>query len=164
MTASMATLKLQALDAEDLGVLSAHCQDATVRVADLAYVAAERRFALVCNRFDWLSAQRERRAPFARHMTGLRFERVNRAQLSGFSLADTETVLSLLAIEFSSSEAPAGQITLLFAAGAAIRLNVEYIEAELKDLGGMWSTQHKPDHTTTAKLEHPPARDPNSGT
>ena len=66
MTTIMADMKLQALDAEDLGVVSAQCQDATVRVADLAYVPADKRFVLVCNRFDWLAAQSAGRPRFER--------------------------------------------------------------------------------------------------
>ena len=142
----MADLKLQALDSEDLAVISAQCQDAVVRVADVAFLPVERRFVLVCNRFDWMSAPGPK-AAFERRRAGLRFERVERAQLVGFDLKSPETVLVLLAIEFAPQEAPGGQITLQFAAGAAIRLEVEYIEAELKDLGAVWSTKSKPDHT-----------------
>jgi Protein of unknown function (DUF2948) len=57
--------------------------------------------------------------------------------------------LVLLAIRFEPGEdAPEGDITLQFANGAAIRLRVDYIEAELKDLGGVWATKYKPDHTS----------------
>lgn len=143
----MADMKLQALDSEDLGVVSAQCQDAVLRVGDLAYQPRERRFALVCNRFDWLAAQaRGGRGPYQRRRTGLRFESVTRVQISGFDPRASETVLVLLAVGFEATIAPAGQITLHFAAGAAIRLDVETIEVELKDLGGVWSTNHRPDH------------------
>ena len=146
----MAELKLQALDADDLAVMSALCQDAVVQVADIAYRADERRLALVCNRFDWLEARHKAEnashAPYQRRRAGLRFEKVNRLQFAGFDPKAGGTVLALLAIEFAPLEAPAGQITLQFAAGASLRLDVEYIEAELKDLGAVWSTRHKPDH------------------
>ena len=46
----MADLKLIALDAEDLSVVSAHLQDAVLQVGDLAYLPKERRFAAVANR------------------------------------------------------------------------------------------------------------------
>ena len=49
----MDLLKLVALDPEDLAIVSAHLQDAIVRVGDLAYLPKERRFALVARRFDW---------------------------------------------------------------------------------------------------------------
>ena len=46
-------LKLTALDADDLGVISAACQDALVAVRDCAYFKDERRFVLLLNRFRW---------------------------------------------------------------------------------------------------------------
>lgn len=147
----MAEIKLIALDGDDLAILSAHCQDAVVRVEDLAYVARDRRFALVCNRFDWVSAAAtppSKRASYERHRAGLRFERVTKVRTVGIDLQAKEAVLVLLAIQFEADQnAPAGDITLQFANGAAIRLSVAYIEAELKDLGAGWSTSKKPDHS-----------------
>ena len=48
-----AVAKLAALDAEDLAVVSAHVQDAVVRVGDLLWSPTERRFGLVMNRYAW---------------------------------------------------------------------------------------------------------------
>ena len=45
-------LKLLALDAEDLAVLSAHLQDFVVKVGDLAWLPGEGRFAFIGNRAD----------------------------------------------------------------------------------------------------------------
>lgn len=148
---TMAEIKLIALDGDDLAIVSAHCQDAVVRVEDLAYLARDRRFALVCNRFDWLgvgTTPPKKRATFERHRAGLRFERVAKVRTVGIDLKATEAVLVLLAIQFEPDEnAPAGDITLQFANGAAIRLSVDYIEAELKDLGAVWGTSNKPNHS-----------------
>jgi Protein of unknown function (DUF2948) len=147
----MTEMKLIALDGEDLAIISAHCQDAVVRVEDLAYVARDRRFALVCNRFDWLGAGAKpptERANFDRHRAGLRFERVSKVRTVGMDLKAKEAVLVLLAIQFQPDQAaPSGDITLQFANGAAIRLSVDDIEVELKDLGAVWATPHKPDHS-----------------
>ena len=144
----MNDLKLIALDAEDLAVLSAHLQDAVLRVGDMAYLKDERRFAAVANRFDWERALKSKGAaePYARRRAGLRFERVSEAKVSGLDLKAKDTVLSLLAIQFEEAAAPGGHITLRFSGGGAIRLAVECIEAELKDLGAQWATRHKPKH------------------
>jgi hypothetical protein len=118
-----------------------------VRAADLAFRPKDRRFALVCNRFDQTpTAGRRLLENFDRSRAGLRFEGVRRCQVSGFDPAAHDTVMVLLAITFKPDVAPAGHITLQFAAGCAVRLDVEYIEAELKDLGAVWSTRNKPDH------------------
>ena len=145
----MADLKLIALDAEDLSVISAHLQDAVLQVGDLAYLPREKRFAAVANRFDWVEAFNdgsENPESYARRQAALRFERVLSAKLHGIDLGNKSAVLSLLAIGFEVREAPAGEVTLHFADGAAIRLTVECIEAELKDLGPVWQAKSKPNH------------------
>ena len=53
----MNDLKLIALDAEDLRVLSCHLQDAVIRVEDMAYIKDEMRFAALASRFDWECAE-----------------------------------------------------------------------------------------------------------
>jgi hypothetical protein len=144
----MSELKLIALDAEDLSVLSAHLQDAVLRVADIAYLPREKRFAAIANRFDWLTAVAGETGSgtYARRRAAMRFERVLSAQLHGIDLANKSAVLALLAISFEPTEAPEGHITLHFADGAAMRLHVECIEAELKDLGPVWQAKSKPQH------------------
>lgn len=146
----MQDLKLIALDAEDLTVLSAHLQDAVLRVSEMTFLKGERRFAAVLNRFDWEQGQtagRARKSSFVRRRSGLRFERVLGAQVSGLDLSNKDAVLSLLAVQFEPGEEPGGTVTLAFSGGSAIRLQVECIEAELKDLGAAWSTTRRPEHT-----------------
>ncbi len=144
----MTDLKLLALDPEDLGILSAHLQDSVLTVEDMAYLPRQQRFAAVLNRFDWHTAlaPAKRRARPLRRRAALRFERVGRARLQGLDLAAKERVLVLLAVTFEAGRTPGGTITLQFAGGAGIRLDVECIEAELRDLGAAWATRSKPDH------------------
>jgi hypothetical protein len=147
----MQDLKLIALDAEDLAVLSAHLQDAVLRVGDIAYLKGEKRFAVIANRFDWgqATAMAKKPSAFVRRRSGLRFERVLGAKVSNINLKSTDTVLSLLSIDYkpqNGEEGPEGHVTLNFSGGAAIRLEVECIEAELSDLGAAWSTRRKPQH------------------
>jgi hypothetical protein len=145
----MADLKLIALDADDLAVISAHLQDAVLKVADLAYLPREKRFAAIANRFDWLDALEDGKGgaeDFARRRTALRFERVLGAKVSGIDLKNGSAVLALLAIRFEPKQMPGGDVLLVFADGGAIRLEVEVIEAELKDLGPVWQAKGKPQH------------------
>jgi hypothetical protein len=149
----MPELKLLAFDAEDLAVISANLQDALLRVADLAWLPAERRFVAVSNRFDWVEALQGGdtgdAATYLRRRSGLRFERVLGAQISGIDLKRKGAILSLLAVGFEPSEPPAGKVMLRFADGGAIRLDVECIEAELKDLGPVWRATSMPKHGST---------------
>lgn len=136
-------LKLIALDAEDIAIISAHLQDAVLHVGDVAYLPAERRFALAARRFDWEGVQDGHKR---RRLAALHFERVVQARSTRIDPAATGAVLNLLAITFTESESPAGEITLHFSEGAAIRLTVECIEAQMKDLGPIWEAVATPDH------------------
>jgi hypothetical protein len=144
----MEDLKLIALDADDLKILSCHLQDAVIRVGDMAYLKQDMRFAAVANRFDWEQAARKNDATYRRRRSGLRFERVKSAKLHGIDLKQKNAILELLAITFEPGEEPSGVLTLSFAGGGAIRLEVECIEAELRDLGAAWRTRIKPEHAS----------------
>jgi Protein of unknown function (DUF2948) len=133
-------LKLVALDPEDLAVLSTHLQDAVAKVADIAYLPKEKRFAMLLNRFDWTGS-----APLRRR-AGIHFERVLAARTRGIDLSASEAVINLLAVEFEEKEPPAGSVTLFFSGDAAIRLEVECLEAALSDLGPQWPARERPRH------------------
>ena len=143
---AMEQLKLIALDEEDLAVVSSLLQDAVLRVADMAYVPGQKRFAAVLNRFDWEKAAKEDGKDYRRRRAALRFDRVFGAQLKNVKPGPSERVLSLLAVHFEPAEAPGGYVTLTFSGDASIQLHVECIEAELRDLGPAWRTRCKPEH------------------
>jgi hypothetical protein len=142
-------LKLAALDEEDLAVLSAHVQDAVLKVADMAYLPKEGRFVVAMNRFTWERAEGKRRT-YERRRAVLTFDRVRAAKTSRIRRDQGEAVLELLAIEFDPSDLPAGAVELIFAGGAAVRLEVECIEARLADLGAAWATTARPSHDLEA--------------
>jgi hypothetical protein len=161
----MDSLKLIALDNADLNIISAHMQDAVVRVAEMAYVPRDKRFALIANRFNWAkvatlgNAAKVTKDALERRRTALRFERVTAAQVLGLDLKDKRAALALLAISFEPATptaenangedpnaGPDGHVTLTFSGGACIRLTVECVEAELKDMGAAWSTKRAPEH------------------
>ena len=80
MTACTEELKLVALDKDDIEVVSAHVQDALVKVADILWLPHEHRFVMALNRFDWVSAvdaKAESKPDYRRCRTALRFERVS---------------------------------------------------------------------------------------
>lgn len=142
----MQDLKLIALDPEDLRVLSCHLQDAVIRVGDMVYLKPDMRFAAIANRFDWETASQAQDGRFLRRRSGLRFERVKSAQVQGIDLGQKDAVLELLAITFAPAADPSGTLLLQFAGGGAVRLEVECIEAELRDLGAAWRTRAMPHH------------------
>lgn len=138
----MTGLKLLALDDEDLDILSAHVQDAVVRVGDMGYAKADRRFVVLMNRFAW-----EADGPRGeRRRAGLHFDYVDNARCQGIDLKCRDGVLELLALRFEPGEAPGGAVLLEFAGGGSVRLEVECLEARLRDLGGAWAAKATPRH------------------
>lgn len=134
-------LRLAAKDSEDLKVISAHMQDALVRLADIRYLAKSRQFAFVANRFAWeLQPKPERRR------SGLHFEHVLSVKQHGIMAQAKDAILSLLAITFEPGPEPSGTVVLTFSANCTIRLEVEYLDLHLKDLGGVWATHLTPHH------------------
>lgn len=143
----MNLLKLVALDERDLEVVSAHVQDATVRVGDIEYRAAAKRFAVAMNRFAWETKKGFIRPKYERRRSILHFDRVLSAKLFGISRDKKDDVLELLAVRFAAAQEPVGTIELTFAGNTAIRLEVEVIEARLTDTGAAWEASSRPIHT-----------------
>lgn len=141
-------IKLVALDEEDLAVISAHVQDAVVKPAEIAWAPARKQFTVPMNRFAWerIHRRRPRRETDQRRRSVLHFARVEAVRSTGFEPGDREAVLSVLAVVFEEGEAPAGTVTIVCAGDAAIRLDVECLEAQLTDLGAAWEASARPKH------------------
>ena len=144
-------LRLIALDSEDLAVLSAHVQDAVLKVGDLSWLPQEKRFVVAMNRFVWEKAQKGSwlKRDYQRRRSCLHFDRVEAVRSTGIIRAATETVLELLAVRFEPRDGPSGDVLIDFAGGASIRLAVECLEVQLADLGPAWSTARAPRHVLT---------------
>ncbi|MBP1853074.1 DUF2948 family protein [Rhizobium halophytocola] len=142
----MDNLRLLALDTEDLAIVSAHMQDAVLKVGDISFSNKSGHFTLVANRFVWEKAARAAKS-FERRRAGLGFKRVRSVRSTGFDRARRDEVLSLLAIRFQpQGEGPEGVVELVLSGGALIALEVECIEAQLADTGGAWETKSRPSH------------------
>ena len=94
-------LRIAALDPEELAILSAHLQDANVRVGDMAYLPDVQ--AVRPGRSPGSTGTRPPRGRCERCGTGLHFERVSRVRRAGFQ-QDPDAVLTLLAISFMPTE------------------------------------------------------------
>jgi len=136
-------LKLRAMDADDLAVISAILQDAVIPNDEMAYLPEERRFALVANRFRWEDVE-SNSVPgriYERVHCGLVIDEVRAVKKRGFERGAPDRILSLLAIE-----AREGAIELVFAAGAAIRIEVDRILCHIEDIAEPYPTRLRPSH------------------
>ena len=137
-------LKLLAEDAEGLGIIAAAVQDALVKPQGMKLDKKNRAFGLEVNRFQWEKA--ENRPPYFRSRAVLAFSSVLGVKSQKLSRG-IDDVMGLLDIKFTpSAEAPAGSVTLVFANGAQVQLDVECLDVTLIDTGTAWPTKRKPDH------------------
>lgn len=137
-------LRLLVQDAEDLEVLSAHLQDAVMRLGDLAFLPKQRRFAIILNRFCWEGCPEGEKG--VRMRAGLHFDGVLNVKAQGIGQNDPSAVIELLALKFTASGEVGGAVDLFFAGGARVRLEVECIDAQLRDLAGPWPAAARPEH------------------
>ena len=144
------TLKLLALDDEDLQVVSAHMQDAVFKCGDLQYWPSRKQFAVAANRFAWEETAAGSK-PFERRRAALIFKQVKAVKSTGFDRKKEDAVQELLAVTYETDgDGPDGSIELVLAGGGSILLNVECIEVQLADTGGAWETKLKPRHPGAA--------------
>jgi hypothetical protein len=129
-----AQLKLIALDADDLAVISAHVQDALVQTADIIWRQGEKRLVIGMSRLDWEQTLSGETSP-RRLIAALRFDRVLSCKSRNIDLGRQDAALELLGIEFHPGDTPSGSVVLLFTHGGALRLDVECLECQLTDLG-----------------------------
>jgi hypothetical protein len=142
----MSELKLIALDAEDLDVLSAHLQDAVLKIGDVHWLAGEKRLVLTLNRFVWEAVDGRRTRGFERRRAALSFARVTSVKSHRLNREAPDTVIDLLALRFTATDEPSGVVELIFAGGGVLRLEVECLEVALADLGAAWATGTCPEH------------------
>jgi len=82
---------------------------------------------------------------FERVHSGLRFEDVTAARTKGIDLRKRESILELLTIQ-----AEPGAVSLVFAGGGVIRLEVTQLRCYLEDFSDAWPTRWRPHHPDDA--------------
>ncbi|MEY1556327.1 DUF2948 family protein [Yoonia sp. R2331] len=145
-----APLRLIARDADDLQVVSALVQDAVFPGSEMQFVARERRFAILLNRFRWEDAAgaTRRRRDYERVQAVLMISDVLGVRSQGVPRGDADTVLSLLSVDFEAGEDGAGEVVLTLAGDGVISARVEALEVMLKDVTRPYiaPSRRAPDH------------------
>jgi hypothetical protein len=130
-----APLRLRALDADDLRVISTLCQDAVFPGSEISWQPRRRRLAVLLNRFRWEdgAAARAGGRPFERVRSVLAVEDVGKVQSQGLA-RDADTVYALLELGWEPGEDGTGRLTLTLAGDGALALDVEALEVTLTDV------------------------------
>ena len=131
-------LRLLAEDAHDLQIISATLQDAILRPADIVWERRGRRLTIQLSRFCWeCGGTRVRSALQFGDVETVKSRRLPRGP---------DAPLELLAIDFEAGEAPGGRVTMIFAGGGDLRIDVECLDAVVADITDRWPTGARPHH------------------
>jgi uncharacterized membrane protein YccC len=134
-------LRLLAMDADDLAVISAALQDAVLQIGDILWERAAGRLTLSFNRMRWEAADEGERVRSAMQLGCVLSVRHRNLRSEA-----TEAVVQLLAVTFEVKDAPGGVVNFTFADGADLAVEVECIDAALADLSEPWPTARRPAH------------------
>jgi len=131
-----APLRLRALDADDLSVISALVQDSVFPGSEMRFARKDRRFAVLLNRFRWEDAAgaEARKRGYERVQSVLVIEDVLSVKSQGVQPGDGDTVLSLLSVTFEPGEDGTGHVVLTLAGDGAVSCAVEALEVVLRDV------------------------------
>ncbi|MGE5148074.1 MAG: DUF2948 family protein [Candidatus Eiseniibacteriota bacterium] len=151
------SLRLRAVDPDDLAVVAAVLQDALVPLTDMQYLAGDKRFVLVANRFRWENCDATGACDqFERVHCAVAFEGVDRVERQGLDRCCLDGIGELLTIEVAD-----GAVLLVFAGGGRVRLGISRLDCHIRDVGEPWPTQWRPRHPDDAGPA--PASDPKGG-
>jgi len=129
-----APLRLRAMDADDLQVISALTQDAVFPITEMAWNRRERRFGLLLNRVRREDRRVAAQEEIERVQSVLAIEDVMEVRTQGIDRTDRDIVLSLLSIHLEPGEDGTGRVVLTLAGDGAIALDVEALEVSLRDV------------------------------
>lgn len=137
-------LKIFAEDADDLQVIAACLQDALIPLSGIDYDKKGGHFHLIANRFCWECEPEDcdGNSFYARVAAGLAFHHVKEVQKKDLHLKNKEELVNLLTIH----NAEDGCIHLIFSGGAEIKLKVDKLCCQLKDVDEPYCTSNKPCH------------------
>lgn len=140
-------LRLLAVDADDLKVISAASQDGVCKPADLAFEGKRRRFHMEFNRYCWEMDKNGAKTGH-RVRSVLSFEDVTKVRARGLPSKYEDLVLSLLSVDWVADEEnpPAGEVHLMFAGDGELVLQTDCLDGTLADVSNPWPTKNRPQH------------------
>lgn len=136
-------LKLKAVAAEDVEVVSALLQDGLVAAADLRYLAEEACFVMLVNRYCWEQSSADDAAQPQRCMCGLKVSAVTQVRQRGLT-DQTNQFYNLLSITY---EEAMKRLTFTFSDGYGIRLAVDEVAMLAQDMADPHPGFARPQHS-----------------
>ena len=142
-------LKLRAVAAEDLEVISAFLQDGLVAAGDMNYQKDSASFVMIINRFCWEQADdTESETQLNRCLCGLKVAHVKQVNQRGLSAGANQfyNLLSITYEEAKNNEKVVNRLTFTFSDGYGIRLIVDELALILQDVAAPHPGLARPQH------------------
>ena len=140
-------LNLAAQNEEDLLVISTLCQDSIIKVDNIKWAKKAKRFYMLINRFCWElnDLSKKKSSNMLRINSIMSFNSVLSVKSVGIQQNNTTDITSLLTLNYNFFTFEKQDIDLIFSGNSQITLNIECIDAFLKDVS-------EPFESTTSKL------------
>ena len=142
----MEKLRIQAMDSEDLEIISTYLQNGITTISDLKFLPSFKRFIIVFSRFMW----EETKGKLSRNKrirSIVDFSNVVSAQSRYISQNDKDKILEFVGFSENSKfnkKHETDILHLLFSGGGMIQLEIELLSCKLTDYGKPWYTGRKP--------------------
>ena len=129
-------LSLIAQNEEDLVVISTLCQDSIIKIANIKWAKKSKRFYLLINRFCWElnDLSKKKSNNMLRINSIMSFNSVLSVKSVGIQQNKTSDITSLLTLNYNFITFEKQAIDLIFSGNSQITLNIECIDAYLKDI------------------------------
>ena len=139
-------LKLIAKSDEDLKVISAHLQDAIVKISDIANLKKNNILLMQLNRFMWEDVEKGVFRKNKRIRTILKFENVVKVHSKNITQSKKDKFLDFLTIESNLMPDNNYEMKIVFAGDSILKVITEVIEVTLDDQGDAWEAKNMPKH------------------
>ena len=148
-------IKLFAKNVTDLKIIAALCQDSVGSVENIRRNKKDKSFSILINRFKWENSNqlKENQGDPLRVEAILFFRWVLSVKSRGLKRKGLGEYFYLLDINYKNVDGK-NNVRLIFSGNVEILLEVEYLEAFMKDIGEVYNAKsgkfpsHRPNHST----------------
>ena len=143
-------INLAAQNEEDLVIFSTLCQDSLIKISNIKWAKKSKRFYILLTRLCWelndLSKQKD--TLLKRINSILIFDNVLSVKSKGIRQSKSDMITSLLTFDYNFLCFEKQSIDLIFSGDAQITIDIECIEAFLKDVSEPFesTSSKRPDH------------------
>ena len=143
-------INLAAQNEEDLVIFSTLCQDSLIKISNIKWAKKSKRFYILLTRLCWelndLSKQKD--TLLKRINSILIFDNVLSVKSKGIRQSRSDMITSLLTFDYNFLCFEKQSIDLIFSGDAQITIDIECIEAFLKDVSKPFesTSSKRPDH------------------